>query len=174
MAIRPDPSFDEAFDDLFAVAQRVARRVAGPIDAEDIAAEVMGRTFARWPRVKLLPYRRAWVARVAFNEALDAYRIAHRRQPAAVDPASGDPSSRDPADDLAVRIALNEALAKLPKRQREVVALRYLADLTEADTASLLGLTVGSVTFSSSYSWKTTNAPAFPMICSVYASTLSP
>ena len=53
--------------------------------------------------------------------------------------------SRDLADDLAVRAALNEALAKLPKRQREVVALRYLADLTESETASVLGLTVGSV-----------------------------
>jgi RNA polymerase sigma factor (sigma-70 family) len=53
--------------------------------------------------------------------------------------------SRDLADDLAVRAALNEALGKLPKRQREVVALRYLADLTESDTASVLGLTVGSV-----------------------------
>ena len=141
MVIRHDPTFDEAFDDLFAVAERVARRVAGPSEAEDVAAEVMGRTFARWSRVKLLPYRRAWVARVAFNEALDVYRLARRRQGAA---AAGT-SSRDLADDLAVRAALNEALAKLPKRQREVVALRYLADLTEADTASLLGLTVGSV-----------------------------
>jgi DNA-directed RNA polymerase specialized sigma24 family protein len=33
----------------------------------------------------------------------------------------------------------------LPRRQREVVALRYLADLGEADTASLLGITIGSV-----------------------------
>jgi RNA polymerase sigma-70 factor (ECF subfamily) len=141
MVLHHDPSFDEAFDDLFAVAERVARRVAGPGDAEDVAAEVMGRAFARWPKVKLLPYRRAWVARVAFNEALDVYRLANRRRGA----GGGQPVSRDMADDLAVRVALNEALAKLPKRQREVVALRYLADLSEADTASLLGLTVGSV-----------------------------
>ena len=141
MVLRPDPSFDEAFDDLFAVAERVARRVAGPSDAEDVSAEVMGRTFARWPRVKHLPYRRAWVARVAFNEALDVYRAANRRRAT----NAGERASRDLADDLAVRVALNEALAQLPKRQREVVALRYLADLTEADTASLLGLTVGSV-----------------------------
>ena len=141
MAMRHDPTFDEAFDDLYAVAERVARRVAGASDAEDVAAEVMGRTFALWPRVKLLPYRRAWVARVAFNEALDASRRERRGR----DTGVAETPSRDMADDLAVRIALNEALAKLPRRQREVVALRYLADLTEADTASLLGLTVGSV-----------------------------
>jgi RNA polymerase sigma factor (sigma-70 family) len=141
MVLRPDPSFDDAFDDLYAVAERVARRVAGPSNAEDVAAEVMGRTFARWPRVRALPYRQAWVARVAFNESLDAYRRErrHRTQP------STSPASRDLADDLAVRLALNEALERLPRRQREVVALRYLADLTEADTASLLGLTVGTV-----------------------------
>ena len=141
MVIRHDPTFDEAFDDLFAVAERVARRVAGSSEAQDVAAEVMGKTFARWSRVEMLPYRRAWVARVAFNEALDAHRRSRRRSGAAV----SAPSSRDIADDLAVRVALNKALAKLPKRQREVVVLRYLADLTEADTASVLGLTVGSV-----------------------------
>jgi RNA polymerase sigma-70 factor (ECF subfamily) len=141
MVTRHDPTFDEAFDDLFAVAERVARRIAGAGEAQDVAAEVMGRTFARWSRVEALPYRRAWVARVAFNEALDAHRRAQRRSGA----RASAPSTRDMADDLAVRLALNEALAKLPKRQREVVALRYLADLTEADTASVLGLTVGTV-----------------------------
>jgi RNA polymerase sigma-70 factor (ECF subfamily) len=141
MVPRHDPTFDEAFDDLFAVAERVARRIAGPTESEDIAADVMGRTFARWSRVNPLPYRRAWVARVAFNEALDAHRRANRRSGVGI---AATPS-RDMADDVAVRAALNEALGKLPKRQREVVALRYLADLTESDTASLLGVTVGSV-----------------------------
>jgi len=141
MTVRHDESFDDAFDGLFAVAERVARRVAGPSDAEDVAAEVMGRAFARWSRLKSLPYLEAWVARVAFNEALDVFTRNRRRQPAG---ATG-PVDRDAGDDIAMRIALNEALAKLPRRQREVVALRYLADLSEADTATTLGLTVGSV-----------------------------
>jgi hypothetical protein len=37
MALRHDPSFDDAFDDLFAVAERIARRIAGPAESEDIA-----------------------------------------------------------------------------------------------------------------------------------------
>jgi RNA polymerase sigma factor (sigma-70 family) len=141
MVKRHDESFDAAFDELFAIAERVARRVAGPSDAEDVAAEVMGRTFARWSRVQSLPYRDAWVARVAFNEALDAFRRDKRRRNTRAESAVPG----DPGDDVAIRVALNAALAKLPKRQREVVALRYLADLSEADTASTLGLTVGSV-----------------------------
>ena len=140
MEIRHDPSFDAAFDELFAIAERVARRVAGAAAAEDVAAEVMGRTFARWARVRALPYRRAWVARVALNEALDHAR-RERRQLRNL-PA---PGSRDLADETSTRVTLNESLAKLPKRQREVVGLRYLADLSEADTARQLGISVGSV-----------------------------
>jgi RNA polymerase sigma factor (sigma-70 family) len=140
MEIRHDPRFDAAFDELFAVAERVARRVAGAAAAEDIAAEVMGRTLARWSKVRSLPHRQAWVARVAFHEALDVSRRQRRqleRLPVL--------SSRDLAEDLTTRVALNDSLARLPKRQREVVGLRYLADLSEADTAQQLGITVGSV-----------------------------
>src|ERR1700724_1956080 len=127
MEIRHDPSFDAAFDELFAVAEGIARRVAGSTAAEDIAAELMSRTFARWSRVRSLPHRRAWVARVAFHEALDACRRERRRQSTTSFVTSG----RDFADDTASRLALTDALAQLPRRQREVVALRYLADLSE-------------------------------------------
>jgi RNA polymerase sigma factor (sigma-70 family) len=42
------------------------------------------------------------------------------------------------------------ALARLPRRQREVVALRYLLDLTERQTADALGIGVGTVKSSTS------------------------
>ncbi len=93
MVIARDRSFDEAFDVLFAVAERVARRVAGPSAAEDIAAEVMGRTFARWPRVQALAYREAWVARVAFNESLDVYRRDRRLDGPGTFRAETDPAT---------------------------------------------------------------------------------
>ena len=100
----------------------------------------MGRTFARWSKVRSLPYRQAWVARVAFHEALDVSRRERRRLESL--PVR---SSRDLAEDTATRLTLNDSLAALPKRQREVVGLRYLADLSEADTAKQLGISVGSV-----------------------------
>jgi RNA polymerase sigma factor (sigma-70 family) len=43
------------------------------------------------------------------------------------------------------RLDLYAALAKLPRRQRETVVLRYLGDLSEAQTADLIGCSVGSV-----------------------------
>ena len=45
----------------------------------------------------------------------------------------------------ATRLALGEALRRLPRRQRDVVVLRYLADLSEADVAKSLGVSAGSV-----------------------------
>jgi len=140
MDVRRDPGFEAEFDELFAIAERVARRVVGPAAAEDVAAEALSRAFARWPRVRDLPYRRAWVARVACNEALDVARRDRRRAPAA--PRE---SAFETPDDVATRLALDAALARLPRRQRQVVALRYLADLDVADTARALGITVGAV-----------------------------
>jgi RNA polymerase sigma factor (sigma-70 family) len=42
-------------------------------------------------------------------------------------------------------IALRQAVAKLSKRQREVVVLRYIMDLSERETADALGCSTGSV-----------------------------
>jgi len=140
MDVRRDPGFEAEFDELFAIAERVARRVVGPAAAEDVAAEALSRAFARWRRVKDMPYRRAWVARVAFNEALD---VARRERRHASDRAHA--SVFESADEVATRLTLDDAIARLPRRQRQVVALRYLADLDVADTAHALGITAGAV-----------------------------
>jgi RNA polymerase sigma-70 factor (sigma-E family) len=47
--------------------------------------------------------------------------------------------------DVATRLTLADAVRELPPQQRAVVVLRYFHDLTEADTARILGLTVGTV-----------------------------
>ena len=55
------------------------------------------------------------------------------------------PGVIDLEDTTTLRLALAEALRKLPRRQREAVALRFLSDLSEADTAEALGISAGSV-----------------------------
>jgi RNA polymerase sigma-70 factor (ECF subfamily) len=131
-------TFEAEFDRLFGRAFAVARRLTGDVAAaEDIAAEALARTYARWNKVSAFDYRDAWVARVATNLAIDA---ARRRKPQLVAAIASDPS-----DSSVLRIALLDALARLPRRQREAVALRYLADLSVDDVAHSLGVSAGTV-----------------------------
>lgn len=132
--------FDQVFPELFLSAFHVAHRILGDVtDAEDAAAEGLARALSSWRRVSQLPYRDAWVMRVTANVALD--RLRKQRRP----PPSVAPASHDPTDAEVLRIALAGALRAISRRQRQVVALRYLADLTEAEVACSLGISVNSV-----------------------------
>jgi RNA polymerase sigma-70 factor (ECF subfamily) len=136
--LAPDDDFDGAFRDLFVRAYRVARRILGdPSAAEDVAAEALSRSYAHWKRISRLPYRDAWVLRVATNIALDAAR----RRPLPLPPEASETHD----DQTATRLALVAALQALPPRQREVIALRHLADLSESEVAAHLGLSLGTV-----------------------------
>jgi RNA polymerase sigma-70 factor (sigma-E family) len=131
------PEFEAEFDRLFARAFAVARRLTGDAaSAEDIAAEALTRTFVHWGRVRRFEHRDAWVARVATNLAIKSLRRAA--------PAPGAVVA-DPSDEAALRLALVDALGHLPRRQREAVALRYLADLSVDEVARTLGVSTGTV-----------------------------
>jgi RNA polymerase sigma-70 factor (ECF subfamily) len=131
--------FEEAFKDLFLSAYRPTYRLLrNAPQAEDTAAEAVARALVAWKRVGPLPHREAWVARVAINLATDQLR---RRRPSGPMPESKD----DPGDDADLRLAVREILGELPRRQREVIALRYLADLDDEQVADALGISVNSV-----------------------------
>lgn len=138
----PGPDgFDERFGELAAIAHRVAYRILGDrADAEEVAQEALARAFARWRSVA--GHAEPWVARVATNLAIGRWR--KRRPTLSLVDAHG--ASVDDASALALeRHGLVAALERLPRRQREVVVLRYLADLPEKAVAEQLGTTVGSV-----------------------------
>jgi RNA polymerase sigma-70 factor (ECF subfamily) len=127
-------SFSAEFDGLYAKAYRLAYRILGErAEAEEVAAEACTRAYSHWRRISKLSYRDAWLLRVASNLAIDSRRRRSRRLPIIDPPVSSE-------DLQALRIALVEALRALPRRQREAVSLRYLADLREAEVADLLGL----------------------------------
>lgn len=138
----PGDSFDARFDDLAAIAYRVAYRLLGSrADAEDIAQEALTRAHVRWRRVHR--HAEPWVARVATNLAIDAVRRGSRRGGRTLSPADAIAARASPS--ATDRIELQRLVAGLPRRQREVVALRYLADMTEAATAAELGTSIGTV-----------------------------
>jgi RNA polymerase sigma-70 factor (sigma-E family) len=138
MATDVPEGFDLAFHDLYGLAYRVAFRILGDRgDAEDVAQEALARAVQRWSRLVDRP--EGWVSRVASNLAIDRYRRRRHAQPTPTGPLGVvDPHLGERGDLVA-------ALRRLPKRQREVVVLRYLADLSESQVAVELGCSVGTV-----------------------------
>ena len=139
-----DPGFDAAFDELFPRAYRLAYRLLGQVEAaEDVAAEALARAFARWSKIAHLDHREAWVLRVTTNLAID---ILRRRPPAelAAAGAPGRPNGETERD-VDLRLVLAEALRSLPRRQRQAIVLRYLADLPADEVARVLRISHGSV-----------------------------
>jgi RNA polymerase sigma factor (sigma-70 family) len=107
-----------------------------------VAQEALARAYARWRSVG--GHAEPWVARVATNLAIGRWR--KRRPSLPLDQAPGAAGAADDGAGLALeRHGLVAALTRLPKRQREVVVLRYLADLPEREVAAQLGTTVGAV-----------------------------
>lgn len=130
--------FERNFDELAALAYRTSYRILGSrAEAEEITQDTLIKAMVRWRTVR--PHARPWVCRVAANAALGVVRRRHR-QPSqlAVTPVD------DPSDAI-TRIDLQRLLVSLPRRQRGVVVLRFLADLSEADVARELGVSAGSV-----------------------------
>jgi len=129
-------SFEGAFPDLYKRAYGLAYRMLGNrAAAEDVAAETLAKALMRWNRLD--PDRVAgWVLRTAGNHSIDLMRKKGRTL---------EPGVIDLEDQTTLRLSLAEAVRKLPKRQREVIVLRFLSDLTEAATADTLGISTGSV-----------------------------
>lgn len=138
MADNDFDDFELLFSRLYPLAARLAYRIVGNREsAEDVAAEACARALARWRHVGRLAHREAWVMRVASNLALDAVK----RKPPPARPELG--VSTD--DVVLLRVALATALSALPRRQREVIVLRYLVGLPDREVAATLGIEEGTV-----------------------------
>jgi RNA polymerase sigma-70 factor (sigma-E family) len=133
--------FEEVFPVLMRDAYRVAYRLLGNrSEAEDVAQEACARTYSKWGTVH--DHAEPWCVRVASNLALDVLR-ARTRAVKRNERLKANDTTVTPAVDE--RLDLYAALERLPRRQRETVVLRYLGDLSEAQTADLIGCSVGSV-----------------------------
>jgi RNA polymerase sigma-70 factor (sigma-E family) len=134
-------TFEEVFPVLIRDAYRVAYRLLGNrSEAEDVAQEACARTYSKWGSVR--DHAEPWCVRVASNLALDMLR-ARTRAIKRNERLKTHETTMTPAVDE--RLDLYAALERLPRRQRETVVLRYLGDLSEAQTADLIGCSVGSV-----------------------------
>ncbi len=111
--------------------------------AEELAQDAFARVCEHWPRVSKMANRRAWLNRVAINLANSWFRRkgAERRARTRHGPDIDVPCEADSADALAVR----EAVASLPRRQRTALVLRYFEDLSVAQASEVMGCAEGTV-----------------------------
>lgn len=145
---RAEASLDEhAFEALVAphlpVLMAIARRLVGSDEAKDVVQESLLRAWRRWSTYDASKgTERAWLAAIVVNRARRHRHYLHGSQAQGLLENANDVAHES---DHAERLAIETAIRSLPRRQREVVVLYYLADLSVEDTARSLGLRQGTV-----------------------------
>lgn len=147
VAVTAGSSFEDEFVAFVAVARdplfRTAYLLCGDRHrAEDLTQQTFEKTWRTWRRARLGDPL-VWARRILANQRIDSWRRTRREvltgweQP---DAPTGSPTASVDDRDAVVR-----ALLLLPVKQRRVVVLRHLLDLTEAEVAAELGIPVGTV-----------------------------
>jgi RNA polymerase sigma-70 factor (sigma-E family) len=107
--------------------------------AEDLVQTALFKAAKSWGRIQGDP--EPYVRRILYTENVSWWR--RRRHTAETPLGAYDAPGAAADDDL--RLALEQALGRLTAKQRTVLVLRYYEDRTEAQTAELLGIGVGTV-----------------------------
>jgi RNA polymerase sigma-70 factor (sigma-E family) len=139
---------DEEFSAYMAARQPSLMRTAYLLtgnqhQAEDLVQTSLAKLYLAWDRVHDRESVDAYVRRILVNEHNSVWRRAWKRREVATDRPPEAPT-RDEYDE-GRSAALWDVVQTLPKRARAVVVLRYYEELTEAETADLLGISVGTV-----------------------------
>ena len=114
--------------------------------AEDLLQDTLARVAQHWPRLSRTGSPEAFARRVMHNLAIDRWRRRGVRPREVSD--GGRPELARPGDDAETstrRLVLRAALERLTAKQRAVLSLRFYEDLTEVQTAEILGCSVGTV-----------------------------
>ena len=145
---------DTALEQLYALHWRSLVRLAVLVvhdqaQAEEIAQDAFIALHARWRRLRDPDKALAYLRQTVVNRSRSVLRhraVVHRHVQAT---GSAGPVDLPGSDETAVaserRARVLTALQALPDRQREVMALRYYAGLSEAEIADALGISRGAV-----------------------------
>lgn len=138
---------DEAAFRAFAAAHRPALRRAAFLlsgdwhQADDLVQTTLVKLFVAWPRVRSRESPEGYTHRILVRCYLDERRRPWRRE-SPVDTIDLDAATTAPQDDL---LDLRTALARLPRRQRATLLMRFWLDASVTQTADALGCSEGTV-----------------------------
>ncbi len=137
-------AFDELYrssrDDVYAYAAGLLRDRAA---AEDVTASAFERAYRK--RANFDPRRgsaRAWLFGIARNAALDELRRRGKQATLAADPIdAASLTTVHPAEQSELRLVVAGALGELGGHERELIALKFFAGLSNSEIARVLGIT---------------------------------
>ncbi|GIH07651.1 RNA polymerase sigma24 factor [Rhizocola hellebori] len=109
--------------------------------ADDLVQQAITKLYVRWRKLADVANLDQYLRTILLREFIDE----RRRSWAKVRLVAQAPEAAARSDDAAARLDLRAALLQLPKRQRAVVVLRFLSDLSVDDTAAALGCSAGTV-----------------------------
>ena len=133
-----DALYRDARDDVFAYAATLLHDRAA---AEDITAQAFERAYRRRSRFDARRGSpRAWLFGIVRNAALDELRKRKRAATAQMPEPNPEPAPDEAAELAAERDAVRAALQRLAPRDREVIALKYHAELSNTELAAVLGV----------------------------------
>jgi RNA polymerase sigma-70 factor (sigma-E family) len=123
---------------------RTAVLLTGSREAgQDLLQTALERLLRHWRRLDGDP--EAYLRRMLYNLAADGFRRQGRLQRKLLLLRAGTPPATDPIAEVDLRDALVRMLLQLPPRQRAVLVLKYWEQLSEAETAAVLGWPEGTV-----------------------------
>jgi len=137
-----------SFSDLVATRStallRTAYLVVGDHQlAQDLVQESLVKTYVAWPRLRDVTSAEAYARRIIVTTAISWHRRrSFHERPVLAIPEQAQP---DRTDAFATQDLLWAQVRALPPRQRAALVLRYYEDLSESDTAQLMGCAIGTV-----------------------------
>ena len=117
--------------------------------AEDLVQTAFAKLYLSWDKVQRRELVDGYVRRILVNENNSLWRRAWKKRELSTDTVPDHRAVTDPHDD-GMKAALWEFVQSLPRKQRAVVVLRFYEDLSEAEVADILGISVGTVKSQSS------------------------
>jgi RNA polymerase sigma-70 factor (ECF subfamily) len=147
---------ERAYQEIVHAYQGIAFRTAylfarNAADAEDAAQEAFVKAYRALGRFRAGAPFRPWLLQIVANEARNRRRSAGRRDALVLRAAASEPSGEAAPSPEAALLAAEQrqellaAVEALPRDQRDTIACRYFLDLSEEETAQVLGVRRGTV-----------------------------